>query len=181
MKVMMTSSRESKLMGTILSVVLGLILIDIVGDFQEGAASWHLAIEVIAAFLALIGLYFLINNFLVNRKKLRDSIEDNDTLRKESIAWKAEAQKYVEGLSLSIDKQLEKWNLSFSEKEVALLILKGLSSKEIAVIRNTSEKTVRVQSSAIYSKAGLAGRSELAAFFLEDLLQPQKIESYKGE
>ncbi|MGE3975871.1 MAG: helix-turn-helix transcriptional regulator, partial [Bdellovibrionales bacterium] len=51
--------------------------------------------------------------------------------------------------------------------------LKGLSLKEIAGVRNTTEKTARVQSTAIYSKAGLSGRSELSAFFLEDLLLPE--------
>ncbi|HOZ25356.1 MAG TPA: hypothetical protein PLI83_11310, partial [Thermomonas sp.] len=43
----------------------------------------------------------------------------------------------------------------------------------IAQARGTSEKTARVQSSAIYAKSGLAGRSELSAFFLEDLLPPR--------
>jgi DNA-binding CsgD family transcriptional regulator len=62
--------------------------------------------------------------------------------------------------------------LTVSEKEVAFLLLKGLSLKEIAAIRETSEKTARAQSTAIYEKSGLAGRSELAAFFLEDLLAP---------
>jgi hypothetical protein len=36
--------------------------------------------------------------------------------------------------------------------------------------RNTSEKTVRQQASAIYQKSNLSSRSELSAFFLEDLL-----------
>ena len=40
-------------------------------------------------------------------------------------------------------------------------------------LRGTHEKTVRAQSASIYAKAGLAGRSELAAFFLEDLLVPR--------
>ncbi|HJS34466.1 MAG TPA: hypothetical protein VJ766_03150, partial [Pseudoxanthomonas sp.] len=44
---------------------------------------------------------------------------------------------------------------------------------EIADLRGTHEKTVRAQSASIYAKAGLAGRSELAAFFLEDLLVPR--------
>jgi len=47
-----------------------------------------------------------------------------------------------------------------------------MSLKEIAEIRNTAEKTARVQSMAVYSKSGLGGRSELSAFFLEDLLVP---------
>lgn len=63
-----------------------------------------------------------------------------------------------------------RWELSPAEKEVALLLLKGLSHKEIAEVRGTSEATVRQQSRALYKKAGLTGRHDLAAFFLEDLL-----------
>lgn len=69
-----------------------------------------------------------------------------------------------------IDQQFAVWLLSQSEKDVALLLIKGLSMKEIAGIRNTQEKTVRQQATTIYKKAGLSGRQELAAFFLEDIL-----------
>jgi hypothetical protein len=55
---------------------------------------------------------------------------------------------------------------------VALLLLKGLSLKEIAAIRVTTERTVRAQARSLYSKAGLTGRAALSAFFLEDLLAP---------
>ena len=51
-------------------------------------------------------------------------------------------------------------------------MLKGLSLKEIAALRSTSERTVREQARAVYRKSGLSGRSALAAFFLEDLLLP---------
>jgi DNA-binding NarL/FixJ family response regulator len=51
-------------------------------------------------------------------------------------------------------------------------MLKGLRHKEIAKIRHTSERTVRQQALAIYRKAGLEGRTDLAAYFLEDLLPP---------
>ena len=67
-------------------------------------------------------------------------------------------------------------SLTIAEKEVTFLLLKGLGFKEIATVRNTSERTARAQSIAIYAKAGLSGRSELAAFFLEDLLLPQEAE-----
>jgi DNA-binding NarL/FixJ family response regulator len=59
-----------------------------------------------------------------------------------------------------------------AEREVGLLLLKGLSHKEIAGVLDKSERTVRQQSLGIYKKAGLAGRAELSAFFLEDLLLP---------
>ena len=55
---------------------------------------------------------------------------------------------------------------------MALLLLKGLSHREIAEARATAETTVRQQALALYRKSGLRGRSDLAAFFLEDLLLP---------
>ena len=66
--------------------------------------------------------------------------------------------------------QFAEWNLSKSEKEVALLLLKGLSIKDIADVRSTKEKTVRGQASAIYDKSNLNGRHELSAWFFEDML-----------
>lgn len=55
---------------------------------------------------------------------------------------------------------------------MALLLLKGLSHKEVAAIRATSERTVREQARSLYAKAGLTGRAALSAFFLEDLIAP---------
>ena len=49
-----------------------------------------------------------------------------------------------------------------------------MSHKEIAHRRGTGEGTVRQQSLAIYRKAGLSGRSSLAAFFLEGLALPDR-------
>jgi DNA-binding NarL/FixJ family response regulator len=69
-----------------------------------------------------------------------------------------------------IDQQFSSWQLSLSEKDVALLLIKGFSMKEIAEIRKTQEKTVRHQATTVYRKSGLSGRQQLAAFFLEDIL-----------
>jgi DNA-binding CsgD family transcriptional regulator len=90
----------------------------------------------------------------------------------EAERWRAEAQQSARGLAESIDRQFNRWALTAAEKEVALLILKGLSHKEIAAVRDVSERTVRQQAWRVYQAAGLAGRAELAAFFLEDLLLP---------
>jgi len=38
--------------------------------------------------------------------------------------------------------------------------------------RHAPERTARQQSLAVYRKAGLSGRAELSALFLEDLLSP---------
>lgn len=70
-----------------------------------------------------------------------------------------------------IQQQMSAWDFTPSEKDVALLLLKGLSFEEIASVRETREKTVRQQASTIYRKSGLNGRHELAAWFFEDFLQ----------
>ncbi|MEM6984005.1 MAG: LuxR C-terminal-related transcriptional regulator, partial [Pseudomonadota bacterium] len=70
-----------------------------------------------------------------------------------------------------IQTQFSQWTLTRSEQEVAMLLLKGLSFKEISALRSTKEKTVRQQASDIYSKADVEGRHEFAAWFLEDFMQ----------
>lgn len=55
---------------------------------------------------------------------------------------------------------------------MSLLVLKGLRHKEVSAVRRTSERTCRQQARSVYAKAGLTGRAELSAFFLEDLLAP---------
>lgn len=67
--------------------------------------------------------------------------------------------------------QFVKWGLSPSESEIALLLIKGLSMKEIAEARQVKEKTIRQQATSIYSKSGYTGRHELAAHFIEDLMR----------
>ncbi|MFA9412961.1 MAG: helix-turn-helix transcriptional regulator [Deltaproteobacteria bacterium] len=44
--------------------------------------------------------------------------------------------------------------------------------KEVASVRSVSDATARQQVRAVYKKAGLSGRHDLAAFFLEDLMLP---------
>jgi DNA-binding NarL/FixJ family response regulator len=94
---------------------------------------------------------------------LKTSVEENEQLKQEK-------QRTKEGLHRAIEQQLHNWELSRSEIEVVFLVLKGLSNKEIADVRNTSESTVRLQCSSVYKKSKLTGRSELAAYFLEDIL-----------
>ena len=71
-----------------------------------------------------------------------------------------ESKKFLEGMGVLIDKQFADWSLTMSEKEVALLLLKGLSHKEIADIRKTSEKTVRQQAGQVYEKAKLEAETK---------------------
>lgn len=93
----------------------------------------------------------------------------------EGNRWRETARVHSEGLAMAIRRQFEEWRLSTGECDVAMLMLKGLSHKEIAVLRGSSSATVRQQAAAIYLKSGLSSRAELAAYFLEDLF-PSPVE-----
>lgn len=154
-----------------------LVGVDLFFDSKEGLKLGHVLLEGSIGSLALFSLFFILKNTFVLKKKLEKEIYEFHEFKKESEAWRTESRKYVEGLSKAIDQQLTKWQLSTAEKEVAFLLLKGLSLKEVAQVRSTSEKTARAQSMAIYAKSGLSGRSELSAFFLEELLLPSIADS----
>ncbi len=166
------SLAERRLLTAILAIIVLLMGVDLFTDSSEGVRWSHLAVELSVAVGACIGIFLLMRDSFHKSHKLIQSREIILAKEKETERWRQESQKYIEGLGKAIDDQLARWSLSPSEKEVALLLLKGLSLKEIAEIRKTAEKTVRAHSVSIYSKSGLRGRSELSAFFLEDLLLP---------
>ena len=64
----------------------------------------------------------------------------------------------------------DRWGLTPSEREVALLILKGFGNEAIAGLRGVAVGTVRAQSARIYAKAGVDGRAQLFSVFMEELL-----------
>jgi len=139
-------------------------------DLAHHGASVHLTLNVLLTMASFVGL------LTVWQQLQRQSAElalakASLTLAQDSLGKKeTQTAKLMGELSTIIHHQFDVWKLSESEKEVALLLLKGLSLEEIAAIRGRAEKTVRQQASAIYSKAGIAGRHALSAYFFEDLL-----------
>jgi len=149
-----------------------LIAVDVLGDLRNGAAASHLVPEIFAMSISLAGVGMLASRLRRLRKERTVLGQDLRRARDEAERWRKEAGTLLAGLGEAVSHQFERWELSPAEQEVALLLLKGLSHKEIGNVRETSERTVRQQALAVYRKAGLAGRAELAAFFFEDLLLP---------
>jgi DNA-binding CsgD family transcriptional regulator len=166
------NAREKVLIILIQLVVAVLVAADVLDDLRNGAADWHLVLEILIGFMAFGGIVYLLLGTYRLRRSLQELKVQSESTLKSAEDWRERSRKYSEGLSQEIDDQLSKWQLTPAEKEVALLLLKGLSVKEIADLRNTAERTVRVQAIAVYSKSGLSGRTALSAFFLEDLLAP---------
>ena len=159
------NNRSTVIAIAIFSVVLVLIGWDLTVDYGEGASMMHIAVETALFLLAACGIVILWLQLDRTKSDLADAIV-------EAEQWRQESRELLEGLGAAIDRQFARWGLTKAEAEVGLLLLKGLSHKEIAAIRETSERTVREQSRALYRKSGLSGRSSLSAFFLEDLLLP---------
>jgi DNA-binding CsgD family transcriptional regulator len=131
-------------------------------------------VESLPLVLTSVGVVFLFRVARRQREEQLTLIHDLELARAQGQRWRAEARTLLNGLGEAIDTQFSHWNLTEAERGVALLLLKGLSLKEIATVRATSERTVRAQARSLYSKAGLTGRAALSSFFLEDLLVPIK-------
>ena len=69
-----------------------------------------------------------------------------------------------------LDEHFGEWALTPSERDVALLAIKGLSIAEIARVRETKDGTIKAQCNAIYRKAGVTGRAQLLSYFIEELM-----------
>lgn len=167
------NKNERRIIAVVLISIVLLTSVDIYNDYFEGVATWHISIEAFVGVIALVGVFYLIRGHFKLQKNLKKEKQLTGEFQVEARKWKQVSEKYVRGLSVEIENQLDRWDLTKAEKEVSFLMLKGLSNKEIAEIRGTTVPTIRAQTNAIYSKSGLSGRSELSAFFLEDLLLPQ--------
>jgi DNA-binding CsgD family transcriptional regulator len=85
--------------------------------------------------------------------------------------WRVARQVEIAALGRAIEDQFSAWQLTPAEIDIAGLMLKGASLKEIALARDTSEATIRQQAQQVYRKSGLSGRAELSAYFLESLFE----------
>lgn len=145
---------------------------DAIEDLAHGSDLTHVLIE--AAIILFITLWFAtvtVRYFLSKVQSRKISIELS-SVREDLNNYRRETAHLAKGLGQKIDDQLNQWQMTKAEKEVALLLLKGYSNKEISNIRGTAEKTTIQQVSEIYKKSGIHHRSEFSAFFLEDLLLP---------
>lgn len=174
--------------GAVLFVAIGLIMgVDLLFDYLQGAGLSHVGLEGLVLVIAVVGGAGFARRWVVLRRNAEEARAEALAAREEALAlearladtraeaerWKTEAKDLIEGLGAAIDRQFERWGLTPAEREIGLLLLKGLSHQEVADVRSVSERTVRQQARSLYKKAGLSGRADLAAYFLEDLLDPR--------
>jgi len=168
-----TDRRSASVGMGLFAAILLFIVWDMAADYRSGTDWPHLLAEFSILLMAAAGIVILWRRFVAARETARFLERDLEVARHEARRWRDESRDLLDGLGTAIERKFNRWKLTPAEAEIGLLMLKGLTHKEIAQIRTTSERTVRQQARSVYLRAGLAGRAELSAFFLEDLLLPR--------
>jgi DNA-binding CsgD family transcriptional regulator len=167
----MFKARLFMLIGVCGLVIIGLTVLDLARDPE--ATSWAEIVPDLVEKMILLGGMAAIAWTVAGMQDLREAQEamSNNLARTEAQgeAWRAQRQGEIAALGQAIEDQFRLWKLTTAEIDIAGLMLKGASLKEIALARETSEATIRQQAQAVYRKSGLSGRAELSAYFLDSL------------
>lgn len=139
------------------AVFLWDIIASIIG-LRTTPISWRVRemIEIAAALGLILGV---VSGAIMLRRVQRRSAHVESQLRAASGAF-----------SELIEDKFDEWALTPSERDVALFAIKGLSTQDIAAMRDVSEGTIKAQTNAIYRKAGVSGRPQLLSLFIDDLM-----------
>ena len=131
-------------------------LIDVSGlEELAGIRENHLLeyLVVMALVFSLVATGFQIYQLLMRNRNIENQL-------------KAASGRFAELL----EQHFRDWRLTSSERDVALLAIKGLGIADVAELRNTKEGTVKAQLNSIYRKAGVTGRPQLISMFVEELM-----------
>ena len=165
------------IMAALFLIVVAGGVVDLILDQPETLFSGHVLFELAMILISLGAATFLATGWyrtLSLARELRTSVRRH---QEERDAWKVSAGHILAGLGEVMNAQLEDWHLTPTERNTALMLLKGFSHKRIARLTSRSERTVRQHAVSVYRKSGLAGRAELAAFFLDGLFLPEAAQS----
>ncbi|MGV6805801.1 MAG: helix-turn-helix transcriptional regulator [Ruegeria sp.] len=125
-------------------------------DLDGNEPFAHLVLESFVATILCLGIVY----FMIDLRRLLSRMEQTK-----------QGLRAAQGeMSSVIDTFFSRWGLTDAEREVGLLILKGIDNENIARIRGRAVGTVRAQSASIYGKAGVDGRAQLISVFMEELL-----------
>lgn len=160
--------RRFALVASLLLAIVAAGLVDLALDRPRGL-DLHVLVEAGLILLSLGTAIYLWRGWARARRSLALAEERLRARGAERDAWRARAEELLRGLGDAIDEQLREWDLTPAERETALLLLEGHSHKRIARQTGRSDRTVRQHAVAVYRKSGLAGRAELAGFFLGGL------------
>lgn len=142
-------------------------LMDVLTDMSEmPTLSWLLLPEGLASLALFVGIAFEAI-YLLHLLKRKASLE-------RSVGMASSALQSV------IESHFDEWKLTASERDVAALMVKGLSISEIATVRGSAEGTVKAHLNAIYRKANARNRAEVLSHIMDTLIDKPLLEPAKA-
>lgn len=151
---------------TVTLAYVAFAVFDLIHDSRFGVDRLNLFFESGVAILIILGVWKTALFFIQNESESSDKLTE---LKLQNEAWKRRAAESLAAFDVQLEEQLLQWQLSPAEKQVARMLLKGYSNRDIAKQRKTSEHTTKQQISSIFRKSGLKTRMEISTFFLGDL------------
>lgn len=118
--------------------------------------DWHLVPEALASLALLAGI-------AVQLLYLKQVLQRKASLER-SVGLASSALQAV------IQSHFDDWKLTASERDVAALMVKGLSISEIAQVRGSADGTVKAHLNAIYRKANARNRAEVLSHIMDTLI-----------
>ena len=151
-----------------LSVLLaiGLNLLEIFQNDLKNLNDHNLPFFQLISLVVLLPLLYWLNqqHKVITNVYARRRAEVLSTLRKKLTL------EHSPTLDETIAKHFIEWNLTKTEVIIGVLLLDGLSNKEIARNHTSSEKTVREHVSSILRKSGLNTRAKFIGYFISKSL-----------
>lgn len=152
-------------------IATGLTIVDLIRDpgpldLTDVVINFADETLLLGAMAAVAWTMRRVDDLSENQEALANNIARNIA---QGDTWRQHRKTEIEALGRAIEDQFKAWHLTAAEIDIAGLMLKGASLKEIALARDTSEATIRQQAQSVYRKSGLSGRAELSAYFLESL------------
>jgi DNA-binding CsgD family transcriptional regulator len=156
---------------------IGFVGLELAADGEHPSVAEFLldSVEKTLVVVGAGGVVMLVQGIRRQQREHLSLLRELTVARDEGAGWRRRAQAHVAGLASEMDKEFARWGLTDAEREVGLMLLKGLSHKEIASLRGTAATTVRQQARAIYQKSNLPGKMAFVAYFLEDLLPAEDL------
>ena len=138
-------------------------------DLGQGESPLTVWMEILIVSSSLGFVFYITRLLYKNMKQQKRTTQTLNQVRQQLHSSNQRLQQGKDAFRESIDWQLKEWQFTQAQHEIAILLLKGLSIKEIADQRHVQEKTIRNHLSAIYDKSGLPGRHVFCSWFVEGL------------